>query len=114
MRKQYIFKCPITKYFIEYIVDTDTNCAHINMIFTDYQNIKAFIALVRKSIDQLSQLQVKKIRQVVDCIEWEMYLKGKTSWTIINTDLPTNSHDVECDIKEFLHNYATGIGMSEI
>ena len=111
MKKQYIFKCPVTKYFIEYVVDTDTYCAYINTIYTDYINIKAFIALVRTSIDQLSKLNVKKIKQVIDCTEWELYLKGKTSWIITNTDYPTNSHDVECNLEDFLQNFGIGLGL---
>ena len=111
MKKQYIYKCPITKYFIEYIVDTEINCAHISTIFTDYQNIKAFIALLRKSIDQLTQLNISKIRQVVDCTEWKMYLQDKTSWIIINTDFSSNSYDIECNLADFLYNYGVGLGL---
>jgi hypothetical protein len=111
MKKQYIFKCPVTKYFIEYIIDTDLECAYINTIYTDHLNMKAFLAILRKSIDQLSELNVKTIRQTVYCKEWKLYLKNKTSWRIINTDQQTNSHDIECNIQDFLHNYAIGIGI---
>jgi len=113
MKKQYIFKCPLTKYFIVYVVDIDNNYAYVNTIFTDYQNIKAFLALMRNSIEQLRNLKIDKIRQTVDNTEWQMYLKGKTSWIIISNDTFSNTSDIECSIGDFLENYGVGIGLNK-
>ena len=117
MKQQLIFTCPITKYYIEYVIDAETNTAFINTIISDYQHMKPLMTLLRSSIDNLEKKGVKKIRQTISQDEWDAYLKNKTSWTIINTtinklaDTSYNIYDIECDLVDFLQNYGVGIGL---
>jgi hypothetical protein len=112
MKTPYIFNCNITKYKLEYIVDdTDKKVAYLNTILWDYQNLKAFLTLLRNSIDKLSQQGVNKINQCISHDDWELFLKGKTSWRVINSDENIRLYDIECDINEFLYNFGIGIGL---
>lgn len=106
-----IYTCPVTKYKIEYIIDPVTCTAFLNTILCDYKNIKAFMSLLRISIDGLIANKINKIRQTVASSEWNMYLKGKTTWKIINTDKNNEIYDIECATDEFLSNYGVGIGI---
>ncbi len=110
MNQQYVFKCPITKYFIEYIVNTETGIANIGTIGSDFTCVKAFMALLRRSIDDLSQKNVTKVRQCVYRQEWAAFLENKTTWTIIS-DAHNGVYEIECNIDDFLHNYGVGIGI---
>lgn len=117
MKEQYVFDCPITKYAIEYIVDIDTKSAMLNTIICDYVNIKAFLALLRTSIDKLVNLNIEIIYQTVAHEEWENYLKNKTSWKIKKKDIEDVNQEIyelECSIKDFLENYGIGIGIVEL
>jgi len=108
-----IYTCPVTKYKIEYIIDPKSSTAFLNTILCDYKNIKAFMSLLRISIDGMNTYEIKKIRQSVAISEWNMYLKGKTTWKIINTDEHNEIYDIECALDEFLSNYGVGIGIIE-
>lgn len=111
MKKQLIYKCNITKYCIEFIVDSDDNSALINTIICDHIQMRAFLALLKNSIDKLNEIGIKKIRQCIYFNEWEQFLKNKTSWKIINFDKNLQIYDLECEIDDFLQNYGIGIGL---
>ena len=111
MKQQYIFNCPLTKYYIEFIVDTDTNIAFLNTLITDYQHLKPLFSLIRSSIDNLDKKNVKKIVQTVSKEDWELYLKNKTTWKIVNDDIKNQICDVECEIGSFIENFGVGIGL---
>lgn len=112
MSTQRIFKCPITKYYVEYIL-IDNQCALINTIICDYVNYKAFFALLRHSIDKLKDENIKCIQQFVHDEEWELFLLNKTSWKIININKDDDIYLLECAIDDFLENYSIGIGLTE-
>ena len=108
-----IYTCPVTKYKIEYIINPETHSALLNTILCDYKNIKAFMSLLRISIDGMNTLGIKTILQTVAFEEWDLYLKGKTSWKIINTDNKNQIYDIESTLDDFLSNYGIGIGILE-
>ena len=109
--EQAIYSCPITKYRIEYIINNSKHTALFNTVISDYKNMKAFLALIRSSIDQLI---VKNIQYIMQCItfeEWDNYLKDKTSWTIETSNNNQQIHMIICPINDFLENYGVGIGL---
>lgn len=116
--EQLIFKCNITDYFIEMIIIEEKNVnnesekiGHINLIKSDYKNLKALLNLLRTTIDKLSNLNIKKIRQEVYLNDWKEYLKDKTSFYI--KDLKQEIIIIECKTEEFLENFGIGIGVLE-
>jgi len=111
MKYSYVKKCPISKYFIEYIIDDELKIAYLNLIICDYKQIKYLLSLIRISIDELSVNKINKIRQTVTYIEWKKYLQNKTSWKIINDDKINEIYDIECLTSDFLKNYGIGIGL---
>lgn len=108
---QQIFKCPITNYYIEYIVDDENKCALINSIVTDYQHLKPLCALLRLSIDVLKNKHISHIKQNVSKEEYENFLKNKTSWNVSKEY--NDSLELECDVNDFLENYGVGIGLGQ-
>lgn len=113
MKYPFVFSCTITKYKIEYIIDDNDKTAILNTIICDYQNLKAFFALLRTSIDKLMEKKIMMIRQVVSFDEWNDYLENKTTWKIISVDNVSEIYDIECKIEDFLQNYGIGIGILE-
>ncbi|QKF93685.1 hypothetical protein QKU48_gp0227 [Fadolivirus algeromassiliense] len=111
MKQQKIFKCPLTKYTIEYIVDTDKKNAYMGILLTDFKELKPLFALIRSSIDELEQQGISKITQTVSKNDWMLYLKDKTTWKLIKEDMGRYECDIECDIKSFLENFGIGIGL---
>ena len=111
MKHQCVFKCPITKYYIEFIIDTELCVAYIGTIGCDYVHIKPFMGLLRNSIDLIIKKNIEKIRQSVDYNEWKLYLENKTTWKIINDNKIDHIYEIECDICDFLQNYGVGIGL---
>lgn len=112
MRYPFICKCSITKYSIEFIIDTDSKSALINTIACDYIYIKAFLALLTSSISKLIYNNIETIRQSVHNEEWELYLKDKTTWNIKHSDVVNEIHEIECNIGDFIENYSIGIGLN--
>ncbi len=111
MKYSRVYNCPVTKYSIEYIIDTDLNNATLNTILCDYMHIKAFMSLMRISIDKLIKKNIKTISQSVSIEEWEMYLKNKTTWEIKKYDKNNGIYDIDCNIDDFLSNYGIGVGI---
>ena len=111
MRKSKVYRCKISGYRIEYIINYNDHIAETVFIMCDYQNMKAFLSLLRLSIDKLKEEQVTHIIQNITQDEWETYLKGKTSWNIIETDNKYNIHTIKCSIDDYLENYGVGIGL---
>ena len=111
MKRSRLFTCEITKYKIEFIIDESSNFAILNTIICDYKNFKAFLALLRNSIDKLIKSNITKIRQSVSFQEWEYYLKNKTTYDIVYTDTKSQIYDIECSSSDFLQNYGIGIGL---
>lgn len=103
------YECPITKYYIEYSIYDSTAC--FDFIDCDYVNFKAFLNLLRMSIDDLIKKNINKIQQCVEIIEYNELLKGRTSWKIVRKIEQTNSVVLECDISEFMNNYGIGLGV---
>ena len=111
MKYSSVYNCPITKYSIEYIIDTDSNDAMLNTILCDYMNIKAFMSLMRISVDKMVEKNIKTISQSVAVEEWDLYLKNKTTWQIKKYDENNGIYSIKCDINDFLLNYGIAIGI---
>lgn len=102
------FSCPLTGYYIDFEINK-TN-AELLTINCDYNNMKAFLLLIRNSIDGLINLKIEHIIQSVSISEWDSFLKDKTSWIII---CETDSIVVlKCKIDDFLTNFGIGIGLA--
>jgi len=106
------FTCPLTKYSIEYVINSTTQIALINMIICDYKNIKALFSLIRTSINKLQKENIKTIVQYVATSEWKLYLKDRTTWKIINKDVTNQVYTISCLVDDFIMNYGIGIGLS--
>ena len=104
-----VFECPITKYSLEYLIDDIKKYALLENINTDFIYMKAFVSLVKRSIDNLQEKGIKLIRQFVSFDEWNKFLVNKTSWKIINKD--NQVYLLECQIEDFLINFGIGIGV---
>ena len=112
MGRQKVYRCQITGYRIEYIINDDEHTALCGIIICDYLNMKAFLALLRSSIDQLKEIeQVVYITQILNQDEWNNYLKGKTSWEIISSDNKLKIYTLKCSIDDYLENYGIAIGL---
>lgn len=109
--KRKTYSCPITKYRVEYIISSTKDIALLNIIESDYKNMKALLALLRSSIDILKTKNIKYIMQCVEEKEWLEYLNGKTSWVINNSNELEQTHMLKCDIDDFLENFGVGIGL---
>ena len=110
--KQKIYKCDITGYSIEFLIDAnDETIAKTGFVLSDYKNMKALLSLLRNSVDQLENDGIKYIVQRVDKYEWNRYLEGKTSWEIIKRDDIYNTYIIKCSITDYLENYGVGIGL---
>lgn len=109
MKQQFISKCQTTGYYIEFIIDVESKSALMGTIVCDYVYFKAFLNLLRLSVDNLTKQNIKKIRQKVPFDEWKSYLENKTSWLVI--DINNDIYELECDINHFLENYGIAIGM---
>lgn len=123
MNNQYIFKCDVTLYRLEYIVNPETHTALLNTIISDFKYPKALCNLIRTSIEKLKKENIKKIRQYVCDREWGDYLENKTTWKVVRVleEMSTISYmnlsitkEIECDIDDFLENFGVGIGLDEI
>lgn len=108
---QQIFKCPITKYAIEFVVNQEKKNAYLNLIVSDYKHLKPLFSLLRTSIDTLAKKDITIISQTVSKGEWDLYLKNKTTWKITSHDKKSNIYDIECNINDFLENFGIGIGL---
>jgi hypothetical protein len=111
MSSSTVFECPLTKYKIEYVINEQI--ALLNTIVCDYKNFKAFIALLRMSVDKLIKRDIKFMQQTVAFEEWDLYLEDKTTWQIKQTDEQNEIYLIECDMDMFLTNYGIGIGVPE-
>ena len=105
------FSCPLTKYSLEYVINTTTRIALLNEINSDYKNIKGLCSLIRTSIDKLQKENIDTIIQFVAFSEWELYLKDKTTWKITHSDISNQVHTISCPANNFLENYGIGIGL---
>ena len=74
--------------------------------------MKAFLALLRSSIDTLKTKNIKYIMQCVELLEWAEYLDNKTSWQINNKNELEQTVMLKCDIDDFLENFGVGIGLN--
>ena len=103
------FICPLTRYYIEFTINETT--AELSNISCDFKNMKAFLLLIRNSIDGLTSLKIEYIVQQVAMSEWESFLKDKTTWSII---CKTNDIVVlKCKTDDFLTNFGIGIGLTD-
>ncbi|AYV77299.1 MAG: hypothetical protein Barrevirus31_2 [Barrevirus sp.] len=110
-----IYDCPITKYKVEYIINenkgTKEKVALFNTVVTDYKNMKAFLSLIRSSIDQLKEKNIQYICQTVTIKEFNEFLKDKTSWQVITSSEKEEICMIKCPIDDFLENYGVGLGL---
>lgn len=109
MDKQLVFKCKISGYFIEYIMNDEI--AYINMINCDFTQVKLFMHLIRSSIDELKNKNIKKISQTIDLNEWKENVEDKTTFELVKIDNQNNICDIQCDIDDFLENFGIVLGL---
>ena len=106
---QLIFRCDITGCYIEYILEGTV--AHMNSMDIDYENMKAFFGVLRRSVDSLKQSNIEEISQVVLLEDWDSFLNEKTSFRLTKTDPLTKTCEVVCCIDDFLENFGKGVGL---
>lgn len=111
MKTQKTYKCQLTGYCVEYLIHPDKTTAETGFVWSDYENIKAWLSLIRHSIDKLKEEGIQYIIQRIDQQEWINHLKGKTSWEIISTDNKYNTYVIKCSVDTYLENYGVGIGL---
>ena len=104
-----IYVCKITNYRIEYKLEND-NAYMEYTYFGDMKHPKAFIQLLRSSIDDLKEHNIKYVYQSVTNNDWNLFLKDKTKWTVINEDNVTGINLIKCEIDLFLENMGVGLG----
>jgi|AntRauTorckE6833_2_1112554.scaffolds.fasta_scaffold70126_2 hypothetical protein len=92
-----------------YDIDELNKIALINFEYINWKECKLFILLLKKSIEELKDLGVIKIRQNVTLNDWSDILNKKTSWIINNTN--NDILLIECDLNDFLNNFRIGIGL---
>jgi hypothetical protein len=107
MEPSYVYECKITNYLIKYIKYQDGYLVESIYVHDDYKNIKALMSLIRNSIDDLTNKNVRYIYQYIYENEWMQFLKNKTTWEIIEK---SEICLIKCDISDFIKNYAIGIG----
>lgn len=99
---QLVFKCNITNYYIEYILNDDI--AYMYTINCDFVNIKPFLQLIRTSIESLKSKNISKISQTVSLVEWYNFINNNTTFELVNEDEYLEICDIECNIDDFLEN----------
>ena len=105
MTIQYVSRCELTGYYIEFIINNDI--VYINTIWWDFNNHKAFLQLLRKSIEQLNNIKprIVKIRQTVSKQDWDNIIKENSTFNIISENKILQFLDIECGIDDFLENF---------
>lgn len=112
--KQELFTCSISGYYIEYVITDTYDIAYMNTVNCDFIKIKAFIQLLRTSIEKLKKINVKKIRQTVSADEWFRDINDKTTFQLVNIDNKIGLCDIECDIDDFLENFGRILNVNGI
>ena len=111
MDKIYYCKLSNSKiYYNIYDIDKFNKVALINFEYINWNEFKLFIHLLRRSIEELKELEVTKIRQNITLDDWNEILNKKTSWSIYSHGV-NNSLLVECDLCDFLENFGIGLGL---
>ena len=104
------FTCKITNSWVRYELDGDM--ADMRTFYFEHKHIKPFFALISESIEELkTEHKIKKIRQMVTIDDYENLLKGKTKWDVIQQDPILQACLLECDIDNFIDNFAKGHGI---
>lgn len=98
-----IFNCELTGYFIEYKLNLEKSIVLMEHVECDYENMHAFLILLRRSVDELLNKNFTKIQQCITNEDYVMLLQNKTTWKIINRY--KNFLTIECPLKDFLENF---------
>ncbi len=118
------YECNLTNYIVEFSLYKDqlqNNYAILEKVETDYRYIKAFMALLRRSIVDLQKKGYSYIRQYIFESEYTELLKDKTSFIVKfnhphDKSTPVKHHldvvEIECKIEDFLENYGVAMGIS--
>lgn len=106
-----LYKCDITGYSIEYIIDTNNiDDVLIGNIECDYKHPRAFFSLLRNSVERLKdEEKINIVKQHVTLDDWNNILKGKTTWKFeFNMN---NACQIKCSIDDLLKNMAISLGL---
>ena len=103
------FKCKLSENWIQFEITDDI--ADMKLFEIDFSNFKLFCKLISESIDELTHRGIKYIRQMVLYDEYNQFLKAKTTWKIIHHDTIMGTVLIECDINEFINNFAEANGI---
>jgi hypothetical protein len=104
-----LFRCKITNYSIKF--DLHPPEAIMGETSCNYVNIKAWLLLLRRTIDSLKSQAITHITQGVTQEDWDLYLKDKTTWTIKDTGA-VSAFYITCPIDDFLTNYTIAMGIN--
>lgn len=108
---QYVSKCELTGYYIEFIINNDM--VYINTIWWDFNNHKAFLQLLRKSIEHLNNIKpkIEKIQQTISKEDWDNVIKENSTFNIISENKILQILDIGCYIDDFLENFGRILGI---
>jgi len=102
-----LFTSDFCKSTIKYQINDHIACIdHINI---DYDNMKSFVHLLRKSIDTLDSKGITTIQQYVSPHDWDSFLKNETTFEIV--ERLDDSILVTCPIGTCLENMGKGMGI---
>ena len=106
----YYNKCKLSNNWIQFKINE--SIADMTLFEIDYTNFKLFCKLLRETVDELTdKYKVKYIRQMVNISEYNEFLKSKTTWKIIESTESIDLVLIECDIRDFVDNFAGGCGI---
>lgn len=105
-----IFTCDFSKYSIQY--DIKGEYANMDYITSDYKDIISLVILLKKSVDELKNMNIKYITMLTYKNELE-HLKN-TSWIKYeNYNNDPNILNLVCKIDEFIKNMDISLGFSQ-
>lgn len=111
MNSQLVYKCEITGYLVEYIIQKDL--AYMNTIMYDYssdsKNIKLWFQLIKNSIESLKKNNIKYIVQTVSLDDYNNFLKK--DFQLKNKFEAEGICEIQSPIENFLDNFSKGMDL---
>ena len=104
-----VYKCELSDNLIEMEINND-KIALFDVNVIDPPNIKLYILLLKKCIDELTSLGVKKIVQTVTEEDWETILSKDNNWKLVRINPFNNYYIVGCNIENALEAIVKGFG----
>lgn len=105
------YRCEITGYIIQFIVNTD-KVAIMDTVYCDFQYMSSLFLLIKRATQDLEEKKITKIYQRVTYEDYHDFLKNKTTWKIAEEDTLTSTLIIESTIEDFLKNFLIGHGIT--